>query len=237
MAVFTCTQCGHSRAVDDKHVGKNASCPKCKNQGMVDLDTDFNQPAPTFVQQETLQRKVIHATAGPLGIRCETWVDFRRHLNEQSSLKVQWWTVVDESLPVRFAEPSGLLIHNIANDYPLSLEYRTRPDIVCVKDGVTALEVKYMTFNVWGEHVNTLAAVRVKDMKPEQCVAFKWSWDLFSETDAEEYCASLAFVSRVRLAAGGDRVADTDFVVREARRLCDSVTDADLQPKMRRKEA
>jgi len=105
------------------------------------------------------------------------------------------------------------------------------------EEAITALEVKYMTFNVWGEHVSTLLAVRVRDIQPGKGCEFKWSWHLFSETDAEEYCASLAFISRVRLATGGVVVANPDFVVREARRLCERVTEADLQPKMPRKDA
>jgi hypothetical protein len=237
MAVFACQQCDHVQSVDNKHIGKTATCPKCKAQGMVDLDSAFKQAAPIFVPVEEKKPSVLHVTAGPLGIRCDSWVDHERHINRASSLQVEWWTVVDENLPVRFDEATGLLIHNKARDYPLDLVYRADPVITCKEEPVVALEVKYMTFNVWGEHVSTLAAVRVRDMRPEQGVEFDWSWHLFSETEAEEYCASLAFISRAKLATGGVAVANPDFVVREARRLCERVTEADLQPKPPQKDS
>jgi hypothetical protein len=161
MALFTCSQCGHTQAVEDKkYIGKTATCPKCKTQGMVDLDAAFNQSAPIFVPVEDKKATVLHVTAGSLGIRCDSWADSGR-----------------------------------------------------------------------------LPAVRVRDMQPRKGCDFRWSWHLFSETDAAEYCASLAFISRVRLATGGVVIASSDFVVREARRLCERVTKVDLQPKMPRKDA
>ena len=47
MAVFTCPQCGHSQAVDDKHVGKNATCPKCKTQAVVQQAALIAEVSPT----------------------------------------------------------------------------------------------------------------------------------------------------------------------------------------------
>jgi hypothetical protein len=36
MAVFNCSECGYSQAVDDKYLGKSGLCPKCKAQSIVE---------------------------------------------------------------------------------------------------------------------------------------------------------------------------------------------------------
>lgn len=228
MAVFTCPQCGHSQAVDDKYVGKNATCPKCKMQGVISQAVESSPlPISPAVDQ---QRKIVHATAGHLGVRCDSWMDSERHINKSSSLRVDWWTLIDETLPIMFAEPCGLLAHNKAADYPLDLVYQASTLLRCF-EAVTAFEVRYMTFNVWGEHVSTLVATEVRDVEAAKRIRLSHAWHLYSENEADEFCASLGFVSRARLSSGIVRIANTDFVLREAQRIAEKVTEADLEPK------
>jgi hypothetical protein len=232
MAVFVCPKCRHVQTVDDKHIARIATCPKCKAQGVVEhgiSSTEFNP-----VAEESL-RRVIRATGGHLGIRCETWMDSERHINKSSSLRVEWWTVIDESLPIRFAEACGLLVHNGANDYPLDLVYRTTTHLVCHDQTVTAYEVRFMTFNVWGEHTRTLVAGEVRDIAAGRAFRRQQEWHLYSTDEAEEYCVSLGFVSRVKLESGAVRNADPSYILREAQRLCEKVSEADLESKTPKK--
>jgi hypothetical protein len=100
---------------------------------------------------------------------------------------------------------------------------------------VSAFEVKYLTFNVWGEHVSTLQAVEIMDMKPGAQALRAQKWNVFSENEAEEFHASLGFISRVRMASGVVRNADNEFVIREAQRFSEKFTAEDLEPKPPRK--
>ena len=230
MAVFTCPQCGHSQTVEDKHVGKHAACPKCKTQ-----DTVRSDKKPFVVVPDTHvmdpHAEVLHRTEGPLGFRCESWVDCERHINKASSLRVESWTVIDDSLPIRFAAPCQLLVHNKANDYPLDLVYQASLGLTCVEESVTTFETRHMTFNVWGEHVSTLRFCEIGDLQPSTRVRLNPEWPLFSENEADEFCTSLSFVSRARLASGIVRVANMEFVLREAQRISEKVAEADLEQK------
>jgi len=235
MAVFNCPSCWHSQVVDDKHIGKNATCPKCKTQGLVESNPSATTvPSTAFVETEA--RRIVRGIAGPLGIRCNTWMDSERHINKASSLRVESWTVIDETLPVQFTEPCGLLVHNKANDYPLRLAYEAAMILSCVGESVTAFETKHMTFNVWGEHVSTLQFCKVRDFPCGTKWRLEPAWHLYSETDAEEFCGSLNFVSRVRLASNTVRTADKAFILREAQRIAEKVTEADLMPKAPKRE-
>lgn len=235
MAVFTCPECAHTQAVDDKYIGKTATCPKCKTQGAVNEDASLIREVPSTAFVEAESRRVIHATAGPLGIRCDSWMDSQRHINKASSLQVDWWTVVDDTLPIQFRGPCGLLVHNESKDYPLALVYKATMPLECTAEDVTACEVRYLTFNVWGQHVSTLVVGLVQDIPAGKRITMTRSWTLDSADEAAEYCASLGFVSRARLASGTVRSADLTFVLREAQRICEKVTEADLERNAPRK--
>ena len=228
MAVFTCPQCGHSQAVDDKHVGKTATCPKCKTQAGVTPPVDST---PDFTPVDEPLRRMTGGRAGPLGIRCEGWLDHARHINKASHLGVDWWCVVDEAMPVRFAKPCGVIVHNIAKDYPLELVYRANPRVQCHDESITACEIRFMTFDVWGEHTCTLSGTVIADLKAGEDNSCTWQWNLFSQAEGEEYSASLGFVSRVRLASGAVRNADPHFILREAKRFSEKFTENDLEPR------
>jgi hypothetical protein len=234
MAVFICPRCGHSQAVDDKHIGKSASCPKCKMQGSVAVDGSHEVvPETAFV--ETDARRVIHAIAGQLGIRCDSWLDSERHINKASSLQVEAWTVIDDTLPIRFTEPCGMLAHNKANDYPLVLVYQGAGILACFDEPIVAFETRHLTFNVWGEHVETLAFARVRDVGVGKSIRIEPTWFLNSELEANEYCGSMSFVARVRTASGEVKSADMTYVLREAQRIVERVTASDLEPKAPKK--
>jgi hypothetical protein len=46
MASFDCPRCGHFQLVDDKHIGRNATCPKCKARGVVQASMPASPPPP-----------------------------------------------------------------------------------------------------------------------------------------------------------------------------------------------
>lgn len=236
MAVFNCPQCQHTQAVDDKHIGKAATCPKCKTQGVVQ-ETSSNSPSPASDSGDDPHSRVIRGAAGPLGIRCDTWMDSQRHINKASTLRLEWLTVVDHTLPVRFTKPCGLVVHNRSNDYPLLLAYHADTALEIVDETVMAFQVRYLAFNVWAEHVVTLVAEEIADLQPGKHLRWHHTWGLYSEAEGTSHWASLAFVYRALLATGTVLTANMAFVVREARRFTEKFTEADLEPKMPKRDA
>lgn len=236
MAVFNCPQCGHAQAVEDKYTGRSATCPKCKTQGVVQQGSSTGS-LPIPEPAGDADQRVIHEVAGPLGIRCDAWMDSQRHINKASSLQIDWWTVVDDSLPVRFAQPCGLVVHNRANDYPLLLAYHADTVVQVCDEPVMAFEVRYLAFNVWAEHVATVVAEEIADLKPGKKLRWNHNWDIASETEGTSHCASLGFVYRLRLANGKILTANLEFVLREAQRFMEKFTEADLEPTASKKQS
>jgi len=232
MAVFICSKCQHTQTVDDKYIGRPATCPKCKSHGVV----EHGIPSASFQPPFDSGKSLVHANGGHLGIRCDSWMDSKRHINLDSSLRIDWWTVLDDTLPMRFSGPCGVRVNNHSDDYPLVLAYHATTRIVCHDVPVTSFEVRYMTFNVWGEHVRTLVACEIFDFDAGERGEWQHKWGLFSENEADELCASLSFVSRVRLASGVVMNADLSFALREAQRISEKVTADDLEQKAPKKE-
>jgi hypothetical protein len=226
MAFFACLHCGHSQAVDDRYIGKVAACPKCRKQGKVTVPEASAPNAPATSES------ILYSTAGPLGIRCESWIDSKRHINDFSSLQIEWWTLVDESLPVQFLHCCGLLVQNNASDYPLNLFYEAETNLQCVEESVRAYEVRYMAFGIWGTRIAHLSATEVRDFTAGKAIKHRHNWPGTSEADAREFCGSLAYVARVRLASGEIRNAEPALILREAKRICEKVTEADLETNM-----
>ena len=56
MVLFLCDACAHSQAVDDKHIGKKATCPKCKRTGLVatSITVENNLGGSSIIQQRAL---------------------------------------------------------------------------------------------------------------------------------------------------------------------------------------
>jgi hypothetical protein len=93
-----------------------------------------------------------------------------------------------------------------------------------------AIQLVFLTFDVWGNHVRTLSYEDVADI-PVGRKTISGQWNLFSENDVEKHYASIAYVARVRLADGHVMDAPTDVVLDEARKFSDKFTAADLEVK------
>ncbi len=65
-------------------------------------------------------------------------------------------------------------------------------------------------------------------MEPGDQRSFRWKWRLFSENEASEYYASLAYVAQVRTANGLVLRANTDYILDRAREFSSEITQSDL---------
>jgi hypothetical protein len=110
-------------------------------------------------------------------------------------------------------------------------EYRYRSKFaISTKEAVRALQARFLTFDVWGEHVRTLSFEQVEDIPANARKEFTGEWSLFSESDVEKHYASIAYIARVRLNDGRVVEAPTQLVIDEARKFSEKFTAAQLEP-------
>ena len=230
MAVFTCPQCGHSQTVDDKHVGKNATCPKCKTQGVVRTALPPSDITPVKL---SLNEPTTRHTR-----QAKIYVPYKF---DESSLQMEWIVIDDPRLPIQFVEACGV-IPSIDSEHMLGMggggDFCYQADIAAeVADVfVTAFEMRFLLFGVWGYHARTLSAVEVKDLEQGRHHEDKYKWTLFSEAEGREHYASIGYIARVRTNEGKVLLADTEFILREAQRFSEKFTEDDLEPKSPKKE-
>ena len=91
-----------------------------------------------------------------------------------------------------------------------------------------------MTFDVWGDHVRTLTGSEISDRQPASVMKLEHAWTLYSFNEAWEFYASITFIAQVRTAAGRVLKAETDVVLREARRFSEKFTAEQLEPSVKK---
>jgi hypothetical protein len=228
MAVFNCPNCGHSQAVEDTHLGKKATCPRCKTQGVVtNLSVEPRVPDAEAVNEPGVRQKSGYA----LGFYWSELPPF--FTNKESSLQQQWLIIDEPRMAVRFVDVCGVVPTWIAErTYAYTVSHSWQAGAI----SIAAVEFRFLTFNVWGEHVRTLVSSCIKDIGPRGVLNDTAQWSLFSEAEGMEHFASIGYVARVRTADGKVLNADTNFLLREAQRFTEKFSEEDLEPKTPKKE-
>ena len=231
MAVFTCPQCGHSQAVDDKHVGKSGACPKCKSQGVI-----REAPAVTAATLESsTEMRTRRSAGGTVGVYHRAYGGEITEPFVRGPLNLEWLVIDDPRLPVMFTDVFG--VRAVGEVAPDRFWYQTYFELKGTRETIAAIEVRFLTFNVWGDHVHTLSTSSIKAMSAnEEAQKFVSSWYLGSKAEGEEHFGSIGYVARVRPMEGVVLHADSAFVLREAQRLSEKCTEEDLEPKALQKE-
>lgn len=110
-------------------------------------------------------------------------------------------------------------------------DYRYRADFTIeTKQPVRAFEVACQIVDVYGNHVRGLRYSHVGDLDAGASKKVEGQWQLSSENEAEAHYASIAYISRVRLADGRVIVANLDPVVAEAKKFSAKFTVEDINP-------
>lgn len=231
MAVFRCPQCGHSQAVDDKYIGKTATCPKCKMQAVVEeLVAEQVVPATADAGDEPSIRR---GQGKHIGIE-------RLLENKDSTLRHEWIVIDDPRMTIRFEQVCGITPAwdlGKSTEYHRAYFYTSQYKWLAGAMPLTAVDFRFLTFDVWGSHVRTLCASTIRDVAPHTQHNEDNKWSLFSENEAWEHFASIAYVARVRTAEGKLINADADLILREAKRFSEKFTEADLEPKAPKKDS
>ncbi len=144
-------------------------------------------------------------------------------LNEESTLSRDWVVVHDARLPVDFEGTPGTTTR-----YENNYEYNVQATLVASQP-VTAVNARFIAFDVFGEHVVTLGATEVVDLAPGEPSRFDWQWRV-GENDASQHFASVGFIARVRTADGQVHYADFNTIVCVAELFALAATVADLDP-------
>lgn len=148
-------------------------------------------------------------------------------LNPSSSLKRVWITATDSTFPARLIGTAGIRTAYEQERYSGSYEYRATVEVE-PHESLSAIEVRFPLFDVWGRFDKTLAMTEVADLTPGQTYSFTPRWNVLSENEASEYWASMAFIARVRTSDGRVIEFPLERILEEARDFSASVTLQDL---------
>ena len=102
--------------------------------------------------------------------------------------------------------------------------YRYKADYsIRVTEPVVAVEVRFITFDVWGERTRALSATDIRDFALGNH-KLDAEWNLYSENEASEHYASIGYVATIRTTAGEIHRADVGAVTDAARNYMSSFT-------------
>lgn len=96
-----------------------------------------------------------------------------------------------------------------------------------------AFEVRFLLFDVWGDHMQTLSATKVSDLNGQMPLGEAGSWRAW-ENDVSELLTVVSFPARVRTADGRTWNYDPVRLLREVERIKVKLTEKELSPEQRR---
>ena len=157
-------------------------------------------------------------------------------LNKESSLRREWVVVHDDGMAVDIVGTPGVTTAYKSREYRGDYRYSADYSIV-VREPVVAVEVRFITFDVWGSRTGALSATDIRDFAPGR-YELNAIWNLFSENEAAEHYASVGYVALVRTETGEIQHADTEAVTEVAQQYMSDFTsdllDEDPPEKQRR---
>lgn len=149
-------------------------------------------------------------------------------VNRGSSLTREWIAIHDSRLPLDLDGTPG--VSTVYESSRLSGDYKYDAKLkVSAYESLRAIEIRFLVFDVWGNHVHSLSMTEVEDIQGTK--DFHGQWNVYSENEVSEHYASIAYVARVRTADGRVAEADPSVIVAEARKLSKKFTASDLEPK------
>lgn len=178
------------------------------------------------------QEKVTRSSGGSI----KTKLSYGIVLNKESSLEREWITIHDNSIPADLVGTVGVkTIYESGGRYSNGKYMYKASYTVKVKDALTAVEVIFLTFDIWGNHIRTLSTTEIIDLNAGEKRTFDTMWILYSENEASEYYASIAYIAQVRTKAGRVIKADPKIIIEEARKFSSKFSESDLEPKPEKK--
>ncbi len=163
-------------------------------------------------------QEVIRGEGGPMQFNLGSGY----FINEHSSLQRQWAVVNDPTMPASFSDLAGISVAVGGRD----MIFEATAGVVVVTP-LTAIEVRFILFDLWGHMIRTLSLTKVQDLAPGEH-RLTGQWDLRGN-EASSYYASIGFVARVRTADGPVVEMDLKPVVDEGLRFTDEFSVEDVE--------
>ncbi len=101
-------------------------------------------------------------------------------VNKESSLMREWITVHDQVLPVDLVGTVG--VRTIYDSESSGYRYRALFSLQA-SEPLAAVEVRFLVFDIWGEHVRTLSMTEIADIGAGE-KKLEGVWRILSENEA-----------------------------------------------------
>lgn len=147
-------------------------------------------------------------------------IGYGMKVNENSTLQREILIIQDERLPAKL---TNFRVRTAIPDR--NWEYLINYDVEVTSD-ISAIEVRFIPFSIWGEKDVTLSSTNVADIKVGQW-SEKGSWRL-DENDAVQHYAMIGFVAQVKLSSGEIIKINPELVVKEAKTFSNDFSTSDL---------
>ena len=143
-------------------------------------------------------------------------------INEGSSLRYSWITLNDADAPIQI-EKAGIVEANYLE------RFFSRGSLVSSLP-ITAFEIRFVLYDVFGSHIKTLSATEVTDIATGEKFDFSgWGWNIYGN-EAYEMFTVVAFLSKARTADGKVWRYDEDAIAEELLKIQVQSTTEDLEP-------
>lgn len=164
------------------------------------------------------------AAGGPM----VTTLGYGFALNKGSTLVREWITLHDSVLPADIEDSAGLkVVYKAGGTYSRGEYEYVGKFRLQVKEPLAALDVMFLTFDVWGTPLRGLRFGRVQDVEAG-FHDFDGAWSILDENEASAFYASIAYVSRVRTKSGRILEADNSDIAEEVKKFSTRFKVADL---------
>lgn len=142
-------------------------------------------------------------------------------INEGSSLHYSWITLNDADAPIQI-EDTGIVVTRI-------LETFFSKGFLVSSVPITAFEIRFVLYDIFGSHMKTLSATEVIDVATGEKFDFpNWGWGIYGN-EAHEIFTVAAFVAQVRTADGEVWRYDEDAIAEELVKIQIQTTTEDLE--------
>jgi hypothetical protein len=147
-------------------------------------------------------------------------------LNKESSIERIWITVQDSVMPVEFKDAVGIKTNHTFRGDVGDYEYSAILHLTA-RQPISAIEVRFMLFDIWGQNKRNLVVTEILDMAPGTTKEFNPKWGISSEGEAAQHYASIAYISRVRTKDGKVFAANGEFILDQARKFSAQFKEVD----------
>ena len=120
-------------------------------------------------------------------------------VNDGSTLQRHWYVLNDPSAPAQLTNAG---INTVYRESSIGGDYKYVPvgNITALKP-ISAYEVRFLLFDVFGDHMETLSGTTLVDLTGDRSIAKDGTWRAW-ENQVSEMLTVIAFVARVRRADG-----------------------------------